>query len=58
MSRDRLLALAIAAALLAPAHAHGPTRQKVTETITIDADLVQARLAMLASNADLSRFIL
>jgi len=28
------------------------------ETITIDADLVQARLAMLASNADLSRFIL
>lgn len=28
------------------------------ETITIDAALVQARLAMLASNADLSRFIL
>ena len=31
------IALALGAALVAPAAAHGPTRQKVTETIAIDA---------------------
>ena len=31
------LGAALSAALLAPAAAHGPTRQKVTETIAIDA---------------------
>jgi len=33
----RLMALAAICALVAPAHAHGPTRQKVAEKITIDA---------------------
>jgi carbon monoxide dehydrogenase subunit G len=32
-----LTGLALTAALVAPAMAHGPTRQKVTETIAIDA---------------------
>ena len=32
-----LTGLALTASLLAPAAAHGPTRQKVTETIAIDA---------------------
>lgn len=36
-SRRTLLAAALGAALAAGAAAHGPTRQKVTETITIDA---------------------
>ncbi len=32
-----LTGLALAAAVAAPANAHGPTRQKVTETVTINA---------------------
>jgi carbon monoxide dehydrogenase subunit G len=33
----RLMAFVAICALIAPAHAHGPTRQKVTEKITVDA---------------------
>ena len=32
-----LCALALSAGLVAPGHAHGPTRQKVVEKVTIDA---------------------
>jgi carbon monoxide dehydrogenase subunit G len=50
----RLMAFATVCALVAPAHAHGPTRQKVTEKVTIDApaDAVWAKVKDFAALKD------